>query len=705
MKELFFSIIKNPVFLVVLALKIIASTLFLSDIPATLFVPFLSFFGAHPLANPYQHFFELGIWNAFPYPTLMLWIFGLPFLLFSALNDPSTVTALDAGLLRFPLLLADIVILGILVHFNPAKKKLALWMYWASPVVFYINYIHGQLDIIPIALLLLSLILLFKEKLNLSALLLGLSLATKSHILVIIPFVALYLWKRKYGWQSLAAYLGTLVLAYSVLLLPYVSSRGFFQLVFLATEQFRLFDLAVPFSAGLVFYIVIAVYLYLVFKAFALRKLTKNILLMFVGVTFTMLVTLVRPAPGWYIWSVPFLVYFFVRQKPHLQILYWGMSALYFGYFFLIPTADIFRVFQLIAPGIAALPAPHQWFISRDLPEDKIIGLMFTLLSSALIYIAYLMFKYGIRTSIVFQEKTGIPVIGLAGDSGAGKTTTARFLTELFGEDNTTVICGDDIHRWERGHEKWSKYTHLNPISNRLHTHYSHIADLKRGKEILRPQYDHETGKFTAERAIKPKNYIIDEGLHTFLIKNKALHDLKIYLDPHPELNQYWKIERDVAERGQERASVLENIDRRAPDKTKYVLPQRETADIVIKILPPINPTEDFKNLESYRGLQLVIKTDINIDPLLETLQKHTPLTFDFEYNDHDHQQVTIDGHFETDHRGEDALKALELDYTEYGVQLTAIRNGMAGLIQLFILYCLHEKLKSQSVTEGELYA
>ena len=47
-KWLFFSIIKNPLFLVVLVLKIIASTLFLSDIPATLFVPFLSFFAENP---------------------------------------------------------------------------------------------------------------------------------------------------------------------------------------------------------------------------------------------------------------------------------------------------------------------------------------------------------------------------------------------------------------------------------------------------------------------------------------------------------------------------------------------------------------------------------------------------------------------------------------------------------------------------------
>src|SRR3989338_2002869 len=123
MKEIFFPIKKNLLFWVVLLLKVITSALFISDIPGTLFVPFLSFFADNPVINPYQHFYELGTLNAFPYPTFMLWIFSLPFSIFSTLNDPTSLTALDAGLLRLPLLLADLLILLILIHLNPAKKK------------------------------------------------------------------------------------------------------------------------------------------------------------------------------------------------------------------------------------------------------------------------------------------------------------------------------------------------------------------------------------------------------------------------------------------------------------------------------------------------------------------------------------------------------------------------------------------------------
>lgn len=700
------SVLRHPLFLIVLIVKIIASALFISDIPAKLFVPFLSFFGIHPLSNVYQYFYQLGVFDAFPYPTLMLWITGSFFSLFSFFNNPETTSAIDLLLLRAPLLVSDVAILLFLISLNPAKKRLVMYLYWFSPIVFYINYIHGQLDIIPIALLLAALVLLFKNKLLPSAALLSFSILAKSHVLVIVPFILFYLWKRIHSVRTLSAFVGIVFIVYGILLLPYFNSQGFVRLVFLASEQFRLFDLNIAFSEGLAFYVVIAVYLYVVFKALILRRITKDMLLMFIGVTFTILVTLVRPAQGWYFWSIPFLVYFFSKQKPHLATLYWAFSGIYFVYFSLIPASDIFRVFQLIAPRVAALPVPFE--LINNLPgihREQLVSIIFTLLSSALIYIAYLMFKYGIKTSTVFQEKAGIPVIGISGDSGAGKTTTTGFLTTLFGDKNSTVICGDDIHRWERGHEKWAKYTHLNPISNRLHVHYSHIANLKQGNDILRPHYDHATGKFTEEIRVKPKNIILDEGLHTFLIDQKALHDLKVYLDPDPQLNQYWKIERDVQQRGHDRAKVMETLVRRAPDKEKYILPQRANADIVITLMPlSASPSDkDYLAVKDYGKVSFTVKTTINIDPLLDTLEMLPGNSREFTYIDHDHQQVIITYDHSSVPMLQSILQNIDLDYTEYGVTLENIRPGVAGLIQIFILYCLNEKLKrSAPVNEIE---
>ena len=80
-RTLLVELFRNPIFLVILGIKIIASLFFISDIPSELFVPFLSFFAENPGINPYQHFFEIGVWKAFPYAPLMMYITGLPFVL------------------------------------------------------------------------------------------------------------------------------------------------------------------------------------------------------------------------------------------------------------------------------------------------------------------------------------------------------------------------------------------------------------------------------------------------------------------------------------------------------------------------------------------------------------------------------------------------------------------------------------------------
>ena len=41
-------------------------------------------------------------------------------------------------------------------------------------------------------------------------------------------------------------------------------------------------------------------------------------------------------------------------------------------------------------------------------------------------------------------------VIGIAGDSGAGKKTLSNALVGLFGNHSVTMLNGDNYHRWDR---------------------------------------------------------------------------------------------------------------------------------------------------------------------------------------------------------------------------------------------------------------
>ena len=45
----------------------------------------------------------------------------------------------------------------------------------------------------------------------------------------------------------------------------------------------------------------------------------------------------------------------------------------------------------------------------------------------------------------------GRPIIlGVVGDSAAGKTTLTRGLVRVLGEENVTHVCVDDYHRYDR---------------------------------------------------------------------------------------------------------------------------------------------------------------------------------------------------------------------------------------------------------------
>jgi uridine kinase len=176
-----------------------------------------------------------------------------------------------------------------------------------------------------------------------------------------------------------------------------------------------------------------------------------------------------------------------------------------------------------------------------------------------------------------------IKLISIAGRSGVGKTTISTLLSEILTDEKSVIIYGDDSHRWERGDPNWDKYTHFNPEANLLEKDYVQLLKLKLNKSIERKHYDHDTGKFTEPNHIEPKQIIIYDGLHGFYDNRlKSISDLKIYVKASEPLRQYWKINRDIKERGHTMESVVDHCVKRDNDFEKYIAPQEKDADIVI---------------------------------------------------------------------------------------------------------------------------
>merc|ERR1712056_133462 len=76
-------------------------------------------------------------------------------------------------------------------------------------------------------------------------------------------------------------------------------------------------------------------------------------------------------------------------------------------------------------------------------------------------------------------------------------------------------------------------------------------------------------------------------GLHPIYddTARKAL-DLGIYIDIVTEVKSAWKVQRDVSERGWTEEQVKEDIEKRLPDFSKYVDPQKANADVVLRYEP-----------------------------------------------------------------------------------------------------------------------
>lgn len=175
--------------------------------------------------------------------------------------------------------------------------------------------------------------------------------------------------------------------------------------------------------------------------------------------------------------------------------------------------------------------------------------------------------------------------IGVAGDSGSGKTTFTQGIRHIFGDDLVSTITLDDYHALDREARRREGVTALNPKANRIGQLERDLVQLRRGVPIEKPVYDHATGTFGPPVIFRPQKILILEGLHTF--STPALRkylDFTLFVNPDREIKYDWKIRRDMKSRGYSRGEVMAEIREREPDYAQYVAPQMQYADAVVSV-------------------------------------------------------------------------------------------------------------------------
>ena len=178
-------------------------------------------------------------------------------------------------------------------------------------------------------------------------------------------------------------------------------------------------------------------------------------------------------------------------------------------------------------------------------------------------------------------------LLGMAGDSAAGKTTLTRGLVRILGETQVTHVCADHYHRYDRSQRAERRVTPLHPDCNYLDVLQQDLGHLRAGRSIFKPVYRHQEGTFAPGEYVSPATFAIVEGLlafHTPAMRD--LYDVRVYVDPPEDLRRRWKVQRDCSRRGYTTDQVLEELDRREADAEAYVRPQRRHADLVISFMP-----------------------------------------------------------------------------------------------------------------------
>lgn len=659
---------------IIIGVKLLLFCLFSSAYMNELFVPFVRHFIAQG-GNPWQYFYTHSQSIEFPYNPLMLYILSLFAWIFSVLGFGGP--AFQNIALKVPSLLGDLLITWLLFRLFPSKSKAILIFYVASPIVLYAIYIHSQLDLIPTAFLLATLYLLKKQRLYWAALCLGLAVSVKFHVAAAGPLLFVYV-VRNFSLRRSIIFVAIPMLIYLFFIAPFMLSDGFYYMVLRNSKQMMLFDVSIAMDNLTIYLPIIALFM-IYGRFFAYKKINSDLLDAFMGIVFGSFVLLVPPAPGWYVWMLPFLSIFLIKvyyEQANVLILYYGLSIAYLTFFIFCYRPEHG---DLIFCG---KPLFYKFESART------CNLMFTFLEGIGFLMMYALYKFGIRSNAIYKRKAAL-ALGIGGDSGAGKSTLMEDLKRILGS-KITELEGDGDHKWQRHDEHWRQFTHLNPKANYIHRQAEQILKLKRGEAVARINYDHHTGTFTEPQELASNDFIVLSGLHPFYLpKMRKLIDVKIYLDPDPDLRIQWKLTRDAVARGYTKEKVMAQLEHRKDDTKRYIEPQQNFADIIIRYFAGDNLDIGANILK----LKVILDSSVRLEPVVHELQRYG-IDFEWDYADDLATQYIILHNPPNRELIIMLAKNLVINLDELIDCYTGWCDGYRGFVQLMIILFLSEKMR-----------
>ena len=188
----------------------------------------------------------------------------------------------------------------------------------------------------------------------------------------------------------------------------------------------------------------------------------------------------------------------------------------------------------------------------------------------------------------VFKHAMKPITLGIAGGSGAGKTTLAKAVfKELGGVEHCVYLTHDHYYK-DQSHktlEERSKTNFDHPDSLETDLLVEHLKALKAGRAANLPTYDFATHSRTPVTTfVHPKPVIIVEGIlvftHPLLCEEM---DIKVFVDADADTRAVRRINRDMIERGRTLDSVMQQYQATVkPMHNQFVEPSKAQADVIV---------------------------------------------------------------------------------------------------------------------------
>lgn len=185
-------------------------------------------------------------------------------------------------------------------------------------------------------------------------------------------------------------------------------------------------------------------------------------------------------------------------------------------------------------------------------------------------------------------SSSSVITLGIAGGTGAGKTTLARAIFKKLGASHNCVYLTHDHYYRDLSHLSMADRAKTNfdhPDSLETELLVQHLQELKQGKVAVLPTYDFATHSRTpVTTLVHPKKIIIVEGILIFTHPALCQElDIKVFVDADSDTRVVRRIRRDTVERGRTLDSIMLQYETFVkPMHGTWVAPSKAKADVIV---------------------------------------------------------------------------------------------------------------------------